>query len=154
MYTKKDFSIDLIYQEYVKRLKHITSLYAIEIKTEYKKKLSKIDREKILNNDSKKIRKRIPKNDLVIILDEKGKKYTSKDFADKMNTWGNLGKNLTFILGGPEGLARDIKIFGHDILSLSDMTLSHSMSKVILIEQIYRAYTIIKNHPYHRSLNC
>ena len=87
----------------------------------------------------------------IIALDEKGKTLSSPEFAGAIQNFANLGNsNLAFIIGGADGLSEELKKRADLVLSFSKMTFPHLMIRSFLTEQIYRAYTIINNHPYHR----
>ncbi|NSW45027.1 MAG: 23S rRNA (pseudouridine(1915)-N(3))-methyltransferase RlmH [Bacteroidales bacterium] len=95
--------------------------------------------------------KKIEPNDLVVLLDEKGKTYTSISFANQLETWLNSGKKrLVFIIGGAYGIHRSLKQ-KYTSISLSSMTFNHQLIRLIFAEQIYRAFTIIKGLPYHNE---
>ncbi|MGB5355361.1 MAG: 23S rRNA (pseudouridine(1915)-N(3))-methyltransferase RlmH, partial [Eudoraea sp.] len=85
-------------------------------------------------------------------LDEKGKDYDSKGFAQKLQKLMNVGtKQLVLIIGGPYGFSPEFKQKAKGSLSLSNMTFSHQMIRLFLVEQIYRAFTILNNQPYHHE---
>ncbi|MEA3504395.1 MAG: 23S rRNA (pseudouridine(1915)-N(3))-methyltransferase RlmH [Bacteroidota bacterium] len=90
--------------------------------------------------------------DHIILLDEKGKEYSSIQFADSIQKQMNSGiKNLVFVVGGPYGFSDTIKQKANGKISLSRMTFSHQLIRVIFMEQLYRAMTILKNEPYHNE---
>lgn len=94
--------------------------------------------------------KRIVPSDELILLDEKGKTYTSEKFADFLQKKMNSGlKNLVFVIGGPYGFSDEIYQRANGKISLSAMTFSHQMVRLFFIEQVYRAFTILRNEPYH-----
>lgn len=84
-----------------------------------------------------------------IILDENGKSYTSEDFAKKVKKWMDHGK-IAFLIGGADGHSKAVKAAADEALSLSDLTFPHKLARVLLVEQLYRAESILKNHPYHK----
>jgi 23S rRNA (pseudouridine1915-N3)-methyltransferase len=89
-------------------------------------------------------------NDYIILLDEKGKTYTSEKFAEQWQTWFNRGPRvITVMVGGPYGFSDDIYNVAQAKISLSEMTFSHEMVRLFFVEQLYRSFTIIKNEPYH-----
>jgi len=95
--------------------------------------------------------KKIEPNDIVVLLDEKGKTYTSLSFANQLETWLNSGKKrLVFIIGGAYGIHNSLKQ-KYPAVSLSAMTFNHQLTRLIFAEQIYRAFTIIKGLPYHNE---
>ncbi len=131
---------------YTKRLKRYIP-HEIKITGERKKKPGKI------SGQSRDNDKPIPEFDntsYVVILDEKGEKFSSVDFARFIEKTMNQGyKELVFITGGAYGFPQDTREKAHRSISLSDMTFSHQMVRLILVEQIYRAMTIIRGEPYH-----
>tara|TARA_B100000214_G_scaffold362466_1_gene326938 strand:+ start:448 stop:825 length:378 start_codon:yes stop_codon:yes gene_type:complete len=100
--------------------------------------------------EASKIRNLIPKNSILVALDSRGHKFSTKKFSKKFQSWMQVGKNLCFIIGGAEGLAQDIQDDAQTVLSLSSFTLAHPIALIVLMEQIYRVLSIINNHPYHR----
>jgi len=96
------------------------------------------------------ILKRITKADTLILLDEKGKKFTSEGFSQFLQKKMNSGlKNLIFVIGGPYGFSEDVYKRANSKLALSEMTFSHQMVRLFFIEQLYRGFTILRNEPYH-----
>lgn len=94
--------------------------------------------------------KHLEPSDEVILLDEKGKSYSSVAFSEVLQKKMNSGiKNLVFIIGGPYGFSEDVYGRANGKVSLSAMTFSHQMVRLFFIEQLYRAFTILKNEPYH-----
>jgi 23S rRNA (pseudouridine1915-N3)-methyltransferase len=90
-------------------------------------------------------------NPYIIALDEKGSQWSSQSLAQDLNAWFSLGQDIIIIIGGPDGLHYDIKNSAHKTASLSRLTLPHPLVRIVLAEQIYRALSILKNHPYHRE---
>ena len=93
---------------------------------------------------SARLETHLPKNTKVVALDERGKDMTTNQFADLLRS------ETTFVLGGPEGLDESVKKGAALLLRLSSLTLPHALAQVVLLEQIYRAATILTGHPYHR----
>ena len=88
----------------------------------------------------------------LILLDERGKEYTSVAFADELQKKMNAGiKQLTFVIGGPYGFSKEVYDRANGKLSLSKLTFSHQMIRLFFVEQLYRAFTILKNEPYHHQ---
>ena len=139
----KDDFVTLAETEYLKRLQPFISVNLIVI---HSNKINpKIEIDKIKNLESEKILKRIPNNSFSIALDEKGKEYNSIGFANYFNQLLQLhSKSVYFIIGGPYGLSDKVKEHCREVISLSKMTFTHQMVRIILLEQIYRAMTIIK----------
>ncbi len=96
------------------------------------------------------ILKRITASDVLVLLDEKGKNYSSEGFSEFLQKKMNSGlKNLVFVIGGPYGFSEEIYKRANGRISLSAMTFSHQMVRLFFIEQLYRAFTILRNEPYH-----
>jgi len=137
-------------EEYSKRLSFYVS-FNIEIIPDIKnaKNLSK-KQQKIAEGNE--LLKRIEKSDTIIILDEKGKTFSSVEFSVFLQKKMNSGlKNLIFIIGGPYGFSEEIYQRANAKISLSTMTFSHQMIRLFFIEQLYRGFTILRNEPYHHS---
>ena len=108
--------------------------------------------ELVKNEEAKKLLLKIKKDDVVILLDETGKAFSSKAFAETVENHQNMGvRNLVFIIGGAFGFSENINLTFDKKIRLSDMTFSHQMIRLFFCEQLYRAYTIINKHPYHNS---
>ena len=120
-------------QEYLKRLQKYCSLEVMEIKDEGKEK----EAEKILAKCG---------DSFVVVLVEEGKQLSSVQFSNLIQ---KTERNLVFVLGGPYGLAESVKKKANLLLSLSAMTLPHELCRVVFLEQLYRAHTILKNEKYH-----
>jgi 23S rRNA (pseudouridine1915-N3)-methyltransferase len=136
--------------KYVKRLKHYTKLFVIEI--DELKNTKALTSEQQKTKEAELILKKIAPTDFVILLDEKGTELSSQQFATYINKKA-IGSvtNLIFIVGGPYGFDQSVYQRANDKLSLSAMTFSHQMVRLFFIEQIYRAFTIIKGEPYHHE---
>jgi 23S rRNA (pseudouridine1915-N3)-methyltransferase len=93
----------------------------------------------------------IPEHSLIIALDEHGQEWTTSELAQKISTWHREQQNISLLIGGPDGLEKTFLKNTHIIWSLSQLTLPHQLVRVIVAEQIYRAWSIINNHPYHRN---
>lgn len=131
-------------KEYEKRLSKYTKLKMIELESS-----ESDDINKNLIEESKRIIKNINEKEHVIILDINGVQYSSIDFSKKIeNTL--IQKDITFIIGGSNGLHKSLKETYSDTVSFSKFTFPHQLFKLILIEQIYRVFKIIKNETYHK----
>ena len=107
--------------------------------------------ETIMASEAAKIRTAIPKNARIIALDEHGKDLTNVQMATHMKNWLQDGRDIVFIIGGADGLDATLKKQADMLVRLSSLTLPHGMVRILLTEQLYRASTILQNHPYHRS---
>lgn len=105
-----------------------------------------------LNTEAKNISKALSTKNFTIVCDEKGKQFSSTEFASKVSTLANQGiSNIDFIIGGAFGLPKEIVLASQLKLSFSKMTFTHQMIRLILAEQIYRVFTIINNEKYHHD---
>jgi 23S rRNA (pseudouridine1915-N3)-methyltransferase len=139
-------SINELFLEYQKRLK--TKVFLKEIHHKYS---NNIEEEKLKKIEGELIIKNIENESVRIFLDESGKNFTSKEFANILNKFNIEGHStISFIIGGAYGLDKNIIGKNDLVLSLSKMTFPHLMVRIVLIEQIYRAFSIIANHPYHK----
>lgn len=137
-------------EEYTKRLKHYIN-FKIEIIQDVKN-ASSLSSSQLKEKESELILKHISEEDYIILLDEKGKEFSSKEFASFIQQKMNQSiKSLVFIVGGAFGFDEKIKQKYTNKISISRMTFSHQMIRVLFIEQLYRAFTILKNEPYHNE---
>jgi 23S rRNA (pseudouridine1915-N3)-methyltransferase len=136
------------YSEYVKRLPREITVNLIEIKPE--KRVSGKQIEQLLFAEYQRILAALPSDCRVIILDERGQQCASVEFASIIRRWTMDGRAVAFVIGSADGLHNNIKNFANEMIALSRMTLPHGFVRVLLAEQIYRAISIIKDHPYHR----
>lgn len=143
-YLKEDYLKEAV-TEYLKRIKRYNQIEIIEIKDE-----SKYEKDKILKKEATEIIKKINQKDYIITLEIEGKQFTSIEFAKNIDKVFNETNNITFIIGGSYGLAEEIKEMSNLHMSLSKMTLPHQLFRVVLLEQIYRAFKIINNENYHK----
>ena len=105
----------------------------------------------LLQAEAERLRAGIPKDGVTIALDEHGKAVTTEEFAALNERFGQTATNLVFLIGGPDGVDPKLKLESHQTLRLSSMTLPHGMARVLLIEQLYRARSLLSGHPYHRA---
>ena len=135
---------------YIKRLKHYINFEIKEIIVSKNKKSS--NKNITMNMESDLILSYLSQNDYVILLDEKGKIYNSKSFSKKIeNFLLHSQKRLIFVVGGAFGFNDKLKTRANEMLSLSNMTFSHQIIRLFFLEQLYRSFTIINNHPYHNE---
>lgn len=107
------------------------------------------NQERIVAKEGEEILKKIPATAYVISLDRTGKRINSEQMARQIETWLDMGKEIVVVIGGTFGLASAVKERSQVILSLSDLTFTHEMVRLIFLEQLYRGFTILKNVPYH-----
>jgi 23S rRNA (pseudouridine1915-N3)-methyltransferase len=148
---KTDFNfIEEGIQLYTNRIKHFISIDLIVLK-EVKKGKS-ISENELKKAEGAQILQKLSSDDYVILLDEKGKEASSKEFARNLqNKMNSAYKNVVFIVGGPYGFSEEVYKRSNELMSLSKMTFSHQIVRVLFLEQLYRALTIIKGTPYHHE---
>ncbi len=148
--TNEDY-LNIAINKYVKRLKFYVNFDIITISELRNIKNTNVEQQK--EKEGKLILSKVnnyPGH--IILLDEKGKEFTSEKFASWIHKKQiNSTKNLIFIIGGPFGFSNEIYSLANEKISLSQMTFSHQMIRLLFVEQIYRAYTIINNEPYHHK---
>lgn len=136
--------------EYAKRLKHYTN-FELKIIPDIKKG-KKLSEEEQKKQEGDKILANISDSDQVILLDENGKQYTSNDFSKYIEKLSLSGKKrIVFVVGGPYGFSNAVYERANSKMALSLMTFSHQMVRLIFTEQLYRAYSILNNEPYHHN---
>jgi len=135
---------------YLKRLKHYVNFNTIVIADIKNKKNLNFEQQK--KEEGNLILKTLKNEDFVVLLDEKGKSFTSENFSVFINKKMVSGiKNLIFVIGGPYGFSAEVYKRSNQKIALSEMTFSHQMVRLVFTEQLYRAFTILKNEPYHHK---
>lgn len=137
------------YQEYAKRLPQECRLDLVEIPASSRGKNA--DLKRAMAQEGQRMLKAIPKNSSVIALDVKGKAHTTESLAEELRQQLGSGRDLTLLVGGPEGLSPECRQRAEKAWSLSKLTFPHPLVRVIVAEQIYRAWSLLNNHPYHRA---
>lgn len=135
---------------YQKRLQHYIS-FEIDLIPDLRK-TKNLSEEQQKTKEGELILKKLAPTDVLILFDEKGKNYSSVEFANYLQKKMNSGiKQLVFLIGGPYGFSDEVYQKAKGKISLSKMTFSHQMVRLFITEQIYRGYTILKNEPYHHQ---
>ncbi len=132
-------------EEYKKRITKYTNIEIIEVKDE-----GLVEPHKAIYLEEEKILKHISNKDYIITLEIEGKEYSSEEFAENLEKIQLESSNITFIIGGSYGLSQTIKKKSRNHLSFSKMTFTNQLFRVLLLEQIYRAYKINNNESYHK----
>ena len=145
--TKSSELVRLI-NEYVKRINFYKKFKIIVVNSLKSKKNSEKEIKKI---EGENVLKSVKKNELIFLLDENGKSFNSRKFADFLSNKFKINKSIVFVVGGAHGFSNEIKQKSNEIISLSEMTFSHQIIRLFFTEQLYRALTIINNHPYHND---
>jgi 23S rRNA (pseudouridine1915-N3)-methyltransferase len=136
------------YDDYAKRFPPELRVELKAVKTEPRASKTL---ETLLAAERQRIDAVIPKGTRIVALDERGTAVTTVALSDKLKAWQREGDDVAIVIGGPDGLDPGFKQSAHERLRLSDLTLPHAMVRVLLIEQLYRAWSITVNHPYHRE---
>lgn len=145
--TKNKELISLI-EDYIKRINFFNKFQIIEVNSIKTKKNNENEIKKI---EGENILKKIKNNDLLFLLDEKGKNYNSRKFADFLKIKLKESKTIIFVIGGAFGFSKEVYAKSNGLISLSKMTFSHQIIRLFFTEQLYRAFTILNNHPYHND---
>ncbi len=140
--------VELACAEYIKRMPREATVEIVEIKPE--KRAAGNNTENIQLIEARRILEAAAK-DYVIALDERGMSVTTLQLAERMKNWLGNGRDVALIIGGADGLHASVKQRADWLWSLSQLTLPHGMVRVLLTEQLYRAHSVINNHPYHRE---
>lgn len=144
-----DSRLESLIGDYVSRLKHYVPF---EIKTLEPKNRGTQDAESLIKQqEGELILKSIPASADVVLLDERGKQFRSMEFADYLQKKMSSGRDLVFVVGGPFGFSQDVYDRANGLISFSKMTFSHQMIRLLFVEQIYRAMTILRHEPYHHE---
>lgn len=107
--------------------------------------------EALLAAERQRIEAAIPRGSRVVVLDERGTALSTRALADRLGAWQLGGDDVAFVIGGPDGLDPGLRAAAHERIRLSDLTLPHALVRVLLIEQLYRAWSVRAGHPYHRE---
>jgi 23S rRNA (pseudouridine1915-N3)-methyltransferase len=107
--------------------------------------------ERILGAEAQRLSAAVAQATLVVALDERGKDWTTTQLADQLAAWRDASERVAFVIGGPDGLDPGFKRAARLQLRLSSLTLPHALARVLLAEQLYRAWSILARHPYHRA---
>jgi 23S rRNA (pseudouridine1915-N3)-methyltransferase len=134
--------------DYVKRMPRELSIEIIEIKPE--KRAAGNNTENIQALEAKRILEAVGK-DFLVACDERGQEITTLQLAEKLNSWQTLGRDISIVIGGADGLHASLKQRADWLFGLSKLTLPHAFVRVLLCEQLYRAHSVNLGHPYHRQ---
>lgn len=146
-----DQHITAMIEDYLVRLSHYNIGMSVAVVPDLKS-TKKMSRDVQKSTEGAAILKLIQPSDHVVLLDEHGKEFSSLSFSGWMNSKMNtVGKRLVFVVGGPYGFSDNVYARANEKLSLSKMTFSHQMIRLIFVEQLYRALTILKGEPYHHE---
>jgi 23S rRNA (pseudouridine1915-N3)-methyltransferase len=103
------------------------------------------------DKEGEMIHKALPGDATLVALDERGEQWTTRELADHLSRWRNAARDVVFVIGGAEGLSATVQTRASHTWGLSHLTLPHQLARVIVVEQIYRAWSLLQGHPYHRA---
>jgi 23S rRNA (pseudouridine1915-N3)-methyltransferase len=135
-------------QEFLARL---PSDYAVQLKEVKPEPRDGKPVERLLAAEADRLRAACPPGALIVALDERGRDWTTMQLAEAVQHWRDEAQSVAFVIGGADGLDPAFKRSAHRLLRLSSLTLPHALARVLLAEQIYRAWSLLANHPYHRA---
>jgi len=133
-------------EEYARRLARVVRFELVEVPEARRHAGTPRAREE----EGASILSRLDAREHVVALDERGREYTSRDLARRLEGWLAAGRDLAFVLGGSDGLSERVLARTAEKLALSRMTLAHRLARLVLVEQLYRALTIVRGEPYHK----
>jgi len=136
------------WDDYAKRFPHELRIELKAVKTEARGSKTL---ETLYAAERGRIEAAIPKGTRIVVLDERGTALTTLALAARLREWQLGGTDVALVIGGPDGIEPEFRRTAHERIRLSDLTLPHAMARVLLIEQLYRAWSINANHPYHRE---
>jgi 23S rRNA (pseudouridine1915-N3)-methyltransferase len=134
--------------EYLKRMPRELPASVSEIKPELRGSKT---REQLLAAEKGRIRDALPATCRIVVLDEKGDDLTTLKLAQRIEAWMQDGRDVALLIGGADGLDEEFKRQADDRVRLSSLTLPHGLARLVLCEQLYRAVSLLRNHPYHRE---
>ncbi len=137
------------FAEYQKRLSHWLPLDLVEIAPGLRGKGR--DAARATADEGGRVLAALPRGAWVVALDGRGKAYDSEQLGQRLEAWRQQGRDLAFLIGGPEGHAPEVLAAAHERWSLGPLTLPHMLVRLVLAEQVYRAASLLANHPYHRA---
>ncbi len=136
------------WEDYAKRFPADIRLHLKALKTEPRGSKSV---EQLMAAERERIEASLTRDTHRVVLDERGDRLRTLDLAQRLQAWQGLGQEVALIIGGPDGLDPELRQQAHERIRLSDLTLPHAMVRVLLIEQLYRAWSVLAHHPYHRE---
>ena len=134
--------------EYIKRMPRELPLSVTEIKPEPRGSKT---REQLLAAEKTRLQAALPGYSRIVVLDERGTDLSTLKLAQRLEDWMREGGDTAFIIGGADGIDEELKQRADSMIRLSSLTLPHAMARLVLCEQLYRAISVVKNHPYHRE---
>lgn len=137
------------YEEYARRMPPDMTLALTEIKPGHR--VAGEDGARARQIEAERIVAALPQAGMLVALDERGAQTSTRELADWLGRWRDEGVSPAFVIGGADGLDDNVKTRAHKLMGISRLTLPHALVRVVLAEQLYRAVSILKGHPYHRD---
>lgn len=137
------------YNEYARRMPRECQLLLQEIAPAKRGKSGSVNQ--WMQEEGKRIMTALPENDYVVALEVGGRNWSTEQLADQLKNWQASGRDVSLLIGGPDGLSRECQQRADQQWSLSSLTLPHPLVRIVVAEQLYRAWTVLQNHPYHRA---
>jgi len=147
--TRMPAWVDTALDDFAKRMPRELPLQLVEVKAEPRTTGKTVDAMMAL--EAARIEAALPPRCRRLILDERGADLSTRALAKRLEHWQDGGDDIAIIIGGPDGLDPALKATAHETMRLSSLTLPHALVRVMLAEAIYRAWSVLKNHPYHRE---
>jgi len=141
--------VDAAFDEYARRMPRESRMELVEVKPQRRGAAQPVAR--ALEEEGRRVSAAIPRGAARVVLDERGTLLATRELAVRLQRWRQAGRDLAFVIGGADGLAQGVKRGAEFTWSLTPLTLPHGLARVILAEQLYRAVSILQNHPYHRE---
>jgi len=132
--------------DYVKRLPKQASLEVLALKASKKPTADEARAE-----EAARLLAKVAGSDVVVALDERGQQWTTRDVAQRMGNWRDNGQSVALLIGGADGLAQECRDRAAHLWGLSNLTLPHGVARLLAAEQLYRGWSLLNNHPYHRE---
>jgi 23S rRNA (pseudouridine1915-N3)-methyltransferase len=139
------------FADYARRLPPEWALELVELKSEPRHGDSPAERERARARECERLRARVPRESRIIALDERGVAWSSEELAAQLTLWRSDARPVALVIGGPDGLTPEFRREADALWQLSRLTLPHALVRVIVAEALYRAWSIVAHHPYHRS---
>lgn len=137
--------------EYIKRMPRELPLSVVEIKPEPRGSKGGKSREQLTAAEKARIAPAVAGCARIVALDERGRDLSTQQLAQRLEGWMQQGGDTAFLIGGADGLDPELKDGADEMIRLSSLTLPHALARLVLCEQLYRAVSVIRNHPYHRE---
>lgn len=148
MGTKMPNWVEAGCEEYLKRLPKEFSVTFKELGLANRSKTASTDA--VIKTETEKLFKAVPQGYHTLVLDKGGTSWSTEQLAEQLTKWQMQGQSLAILIGGPDGISREGLQKANTVWSLSDLTLPHPLVRIVLAEQLYRAWSLLNNHPYHK----